>query len=64
MPIAVSEKNSMKLPSTRRIMLVLPIHKSREAALHLASAYVAIKGNMAVNREMFTPARSDMRNPV
>lgn len=64
MPIVVSEKNSTKLPSNRRIKLVLPIYESREAALHLASAYVVTKGNMAANREIFTPTRSDMINPA
>lgn len=64
MPIVISEKNSTKLPNTRRIKLVLPIYKSREAALHLASAYVATKNIMTVNREILTSARSDMINPA
>lgn len=64
MPTAVSDKNMIKLPRIKRMMLALPIDKSRDFALQLTSAYVAMKGSMTVNSAMFTPARSDMRNPA
>lgn len=64
MPTEVSDKNMIKLPRIKRMMLVLPIQRSREVALQLASAYVAMRGSMTVNSAMFTPARSEMRNPA
>lgn len=64
MPTDVFDKNMTKLPRIKRMILALPIQRSREVALQLASAYVAMRGSMTVNSAMFTPARSEMRNPA
>lgn len=62
--IGVGEEATSTVPTIMRMMLTRAMHKSLDIALIFERANVAMKGNIAVNSTILTPARKERRKPA
>lgn len=60
----VGDKETTTVPRIMRMILTRAMLRSLEIVLLLERVKFAIKGRIAVNSTMFTPARKDKRNPA